>query len=338
MVFMKHRLTLALLFALTLSFSVATRLQAQPRTGTGVQETDDEFKVTTYKRFVENREPNPMAAYQAAREYMGRYGKEDDQYTRYLRVWIAAYEEDERVRRLAAEREDREQRLLQAVTQKKFADAYAQAKQVLADDPNNVKVLIPLGYSGFVASTEARNENFNTDAANYAQKAIQLIESGRAPDSWSPFKNKDDVLASLRYALGFYALKQAPENAIINFIKAAQIDSDRKTAPSTYYYLALAYQNGPYKKLSEDYSKRFGNQAETPESKAALENVNRVVDKIIDAYARAVALAGNDPQQQNAKAQWMVRLTELYKFRHAGSDVGLAEMIPKVLSQPLPQP
>ena len=49
------------------------------------------------------------------------------------------------LRRLAAEREDREQRLLQAVTQKKFADAYAQAKQVLADDPNNVKVLIPLG-------------------------------------------------------------------------------------------------------------------------------------------------------------------------------------------------
>jgi len=335
---MKYRLTLALLFVLALGFSTFSRVQAQSRTGNAVQETDDEFKVTTYKRFVENREPNPGAAYQAAREYMARYNKEDDQYTRYLKAWIAAYEEDERVRRLAAEREDREQRLLQSVTQKKFADAYAQAKQVLADDPNNVKVLIPLGYSAFIASTESRNENFNADAIDYATKAIQLIESGRAPDTWSPFKNKEDVLASLHYALGFYQLKTNPDVAIVQLIKAAQGDSDRRTAPATYYYLALAYQNGPYKKLSEDYSKRYGNQAESPESKAALENVNKVVDKIIDAYARAVALAGSDPQHQNAKTQWMARLTELYKFRHAGSDIGLNELIARVLSQPLPQP
>jgi hypothetical protein len=329
---------LALLFALALGFSTFNRLQAQPRTGTAVQETDDEFKVTTYKRFVDNREPNPAAAYQAARDYMARYSKEDDQYTRYLKLWIAAYEEDERVRKLAAEREDREARLLQAVTTKRFADAYAQARQVLADDPNNVKVLIPLGYSAFIASTESRNENFNADATTYATKAIQLIESGRAPDTWSPFKNKDDVLASLHYALGFYQLKSMPEAAIVQLIKAAQGDSDRKTAPSTYYYLALAYQNGPYKRLSEDFSKRYGNQGETPESKAALDNVNKVVDKIIDAYARAVALAGSEPQHQNAKTQWMARLTELYKFRHAGSDVGLSELIAGSLKQPLPQP
>ena len=165
-----------------------------------------------------------------------------------------------------------------------------------------------------------------------------MIESGKAPDSWAPFKNKDDVLASLHYALGFYSLKTRAENAIADFIKAAQIDSDRKTAPSTYYYLALAYQNGPYKRLSEDYSRRYGNQAESPESKAALETVNKVLDKIIDAYARAVALAGSDSQHQNAKAQWTARLTELYKFRHNSSDAGLNELIAGILTQPLPQP
>ena len=333
----KYRVTLAILFVLAFGICTVSRIQAQPRTGTAVQETDDEFKVTTYKRFVDNREPNPAAAYQAAREYMARYNKEDDQYTRYLKALIAAYEEDERVRRLAAEREDREGRLLQAITQKKFAEAYTQAKQVLADNPDNVKVLIPLGYSAFIASTETRNESFNAEAITYATKAIQLIEAGRAPDTWSPFKNKEDVLASLYYALGFYQLKTAPEAAIGQLIKAAQRDSDRKTAPATYYYLALAYQNGPYKRLSEDFSKRFGSQPESPESKAALENVNKVLDKIIDAYARAVALAGTDPQQQNAKTQWMTRLTELYKFRHAGSDIGLNELIANVLKQPLPQ-
>ena len=333
---MKLRSMLMLFFGLALGFSVA-RLQAQTRQA-GVPETDDEVKVTTYKRFVDNREPNPVVAYQAAKDYMARYGKEDDQYTRYLKAWIAAYEEDERARKLAAEKEDREQKLLGAITQKKFADAYAQAKQVLADDPNNVKVLIPLGYSGVSASIESKNESFNTDAANYALKAIQLIESGKAPDSWSPFKNKEDVLASLQYAVGFYYLKTRPEDAIVHLIKAAQIDSDRKTAPSTYYYLAAAYQAGPYKKLSDDYSKRYGNQVETPESKNALEKVNKVMDRIIDSYARAVALAGSDQQHQAAKTQWLARLTELYKFRHDGSDAGLTEFISGVLSQPLPQP
>lgn len=344
---MRHRAVIASLFAVTLLLSVST-LTAQPRTGT-VQETDDEFKVTTYKRFVDNREPNPAVAYQAAKEYMAKYSREDDQYTRYLKAWIAAYEEDERAMRLAAEKADREQQLLGSFTQRDFAKAYGLAKQVLADNPNNLRVLIALGYGAVAASTESRNDSFNADAANYAAKAIQLLESGRVPVAetapaagpaaqlWAPFKSKEDVLGSLHYALGFYALKPAPEAAAAHFIKATQVDADRRNAPATYYYLAAAYQTGAYKRLSDDYSKRFANQPETPESKAALENINKVVDKMIDAYARAVALAGNDPRQQNAKAQWMTQLTNFYKFRHEGSDAGLNELIAGILSKPLPQ-
>jgi hypothetical protein len=332
---MKYGSMIALFFALALTLGSVSRLQAQPRSQV-VQETDDEFKVTTYKKFVDNREPNPAAAYDAAKQYMARYNKEDDQYTRYLKVWIKAYEDDEKARRLAAERADREQQLLGTFTQKDFAKAYGMAKQVLADDPENVKVLTALGYEGVIASTEARNEAFNADAATYAQKAIQLIEAGKTPDTWAPFKNKEDVLASLYYALGFYNLKTKPESSVASFLKVAQIDSDRKAATSTYYYLAAAYQNGPYKRLSEDFSKRFGDKPESPESKAALEGINKVVDKMIDAYARAVALA-KDPQQQAAKTAWMAQLTNFWKFRHENSDAGLNEYLAGVLSKPLPQ-
>jgi hypothetical protein len=335
---MRYSSTIALfLVALLFTVCAATRLQAQTRPGQVVQETDDEFKVTTYKKFADNYDRNPVVAYQAARDYMARYNKEDDQYTRYIKAWITAYEADEKARRLAAERADREQQLLGSFTQKDFAKAYGMAKQVLADNPDNVRVLIALGYEGVIASTEARNEAFNADAANYAQKAIQLVESGKAPDNWEPFKNKEDVLASLYYSVGFYNLKPKPESAIGNFIKAAQIESDRKSATSTYYYLALAYQNGPYKRLSDDFSKRFAGQPESPESKAALESINKVVDKMIDAYARAVALAGSDPKQQNAKTQWMTQLTNFYKFRHENSDTGLTEYIAGILKTPLPQ-
>src|ERR1051325_8629675 len=223
---MKYSSILALLIAISFSVCAASRLQAQPRTTGAVQETDDEFKVTTYKRFVDLREPNPAAAYQAAKEYMAKYSREDDQYTRYLKVWIAAYEEDEKNRRLAAERADREQQLLGSFTTKDFGKAYGLAKQVLADDQDNLRVLIALGYGAFAARTAAKNEAFNNDAAGYAQRAIKLIESGKSPDTWAPFKNKEDVLSSLYYAEGFYALKPRPENAIADFIKAAQIESD----------------------------------------------------------------------------------------------------------------
>jgi hypothetical protein len=329
---MKQKLILAGLF-------VATLFLAQPQTSRAQQPyvTDDEVKVNTYKKFVDNRVPNPVAAYQAARDYMSRYGKEDDQYTKYLKAWIAAYEEDERNRRLTAEKADREQQLLGSFTTKDYAKSYGLAKQVLTDNPENLRVLIALGYGGVAASTEGRNETYNADAARYAAKAIQLIGSGKTPDTWAPFKGKEDVLGSLHYALGFYALKTNPEVAIQSFITAAQVDADRRSAPSTYYYLAAAYQTGPYKKLSDDYSKRFANQPESPESKAALDNINKVVDKMIDAYARAVALAGTNPQNQTAKAQWMTQLTNFWKFRHENSDAGLNEYIAGVLRTPLPQ-
>jgi hypothetical protein len=326
---------LALILAAFL-MAVPTLAQPQTRSQQPVV-TDDQQKVEVYKRFWDNWEPNPAVAYQAAREYMQHYGKEDDQYTRYLKLWIADYEEKERIKRVTAERADREQQLLGSFSEKNYARAYGLASQVLADNPNNVRVLIALGYGAVAASTEARNETFNAEAAKHAAKAITLIGSGKTPETWAPFKGKEDVLGSLHYALGFYALKTNPEAAIPSFITAAQVDADRRNAPTTYYYLAAAYQTGPYKKLSEDYTKRFANQPESPESKAALDNINKVVDKMIDAYARAVSLAGASPQNQAAKAQWMTQLTNFYKFRHENSDAGLTEYIANVLKTPLPQ-
>lgn len=323
---------------------VAVPAFAQPQSARSQQPvvTDDEVKVTVYKQFWDNRVPNPTAAYQAARDYMQRYSKEDDQYTRYLKAWMTAYEEDERTTRMAAERADREQQLLGSFTVKNYAKAYSLATPVLTDNPNNLRVLIALGYGAVAASSE-RNEAFNAEAGIHAAKAIQLIESGKTPMGeggggvWAPFKSKEDVLGSLHYALGFYALKPTPDSAVPHFIKAAQVDADRRNSPTTYSLLALAYQNGPYKRLSDDYGKRFANQPETPESKAAIENINKVVDRIIDAYARAVALAGTNPQHQAAKTQSMAQLTNFYKFRNNNSDAGLTEFIAGVLAKPLPQ-
>ena len=288
------------------------------------QETDDPVKIQIYNRFVENRVPNPAAAYQAAQDYMQKYKKDKDQYTDYLQKWILAYESDARKNALPG-----------LINQKNFAEAFSTGAKILAEDPNNLRVQIDLGYAGYLAAS-AKNEQYNATALEYARKAIQQIDAGKAPADWAPFKGKEDTLAYLHYAVGFLTLKSDPNQAIDSLLKAAQLDSDIKKTPSTYYFLAAAYESGPYKTLSTDYQAKYANKPETPESKAALEKLNVVMDRIIDAYARAIAAAGTDPKTQQNRTEWTTKLSTYYKFRHDGSDAGMNEFIAAALQKPLP--
>lgn len=288
------------------------------------QETDDPVKIQIYKRFVDNRIPNPGAAYQAARDYLAKYNKDKDEYTKYLSDWVMFYERDQR-----------KQQLPVLINEKKFAEAYSTGAKVLTDDPNYLRAQIDLGYAGYIAASE-KNEQFTNDALGYARKAIQAIESGKAPSDWAPFKGKDDTLAYLNYAVGFMILKTAPDQAIDSLLKAAQYESEIKKTASTYYFLGAAYESGPYKTLSTAYQTEFANKPETPQSKAALEKLNVVMDRIIDAYARAIAASGTDPKTEVQRKEWRAKLLTYYKFRHEDSDAGMEEFIKTSLQKPLP--
>ena len=291
---------------------------------TVAQETDDPVKIDIYKKFTENRLPNPTAAYQFARDYLQRYQKDKDQYTDYLSKWVAAYERDERKRNLPG-----------LINEKKFAEAYKTGARILADEPDYLRAQIDLGYAGYLAAT-AKDESHNAEALAYATKAIQAIESGKTPTEWAPFKGKDDTLAYLNYAVGFLKLKTSPAEAIDPLLKAATFESDIKRTPSTYYFLAVAYESGPYKTMSAAYQKEFADKPETPASKAALEKLNVLMDRIIDAYARAIAAAGTDPKTEQSRREWQTALSNYYKFRNNGSDAGLTEFIAASLKKPLP--
>jgi len=313
----RKRLGLAALLALSV-------LALGARQTVLAQETDDPAKIETYKRFVDNRLGNPAAAYQAARDYLQKYNKDKDQYTDYLSKWVMFYERDERKRNLPI-----------LINEKKFAEAYSSGAKILADEPTYLRAQIDLGYAGYLAAS-AKNESFNTTALDYARKAISEIEAGKTPNEWAPFKGKDDTLAYLNYAVGYLTLKTSPDQAIDALLKAARYESDIRKTPSTYYFLAVAYESGPYKTLSAAYQTEFANKPETPQSKAALEKVNVVMDRIIDAYARAIAAAGTDAKTDQSRKEWLAQMSNYYKFRHDGSDVGLTEFIAASLQKPLP--
>jgi len=320
--------TLSLLPAVLSLTTLTSRLQAQSRvtgTATSVQETDDKDKVDTYTRFVENYKTNKPVAYETAKVYLQRHGKENDQYVQYIIAWVADYEKGIH----------RNELWKLAYTDRNFVEAFKLGKQVLAESPEHLDSLIALGNAGYLAAG-AQNESYNSEALAYAQKAIQLIESGKTPEAWDPFKGKEDTLAYLYATVGLIKLKTAPTEAIDALLKTAQLNSELKKVPSTYIYLGSAYQKGPYAKLSGDFQKNFGDKPESPESKQALDKLNQVIDRIIDAYARAVAIAGNDAAFAQSKTAWMATLTTFYKFRHDNTDAGLTEFIAGVLSKPLP--
>jgi len=288
------------------------------------QETDDPVKIEIYKRFYDNRDANQAVAYKAAQDYLAKYIKDKDQYIDYLQKWVRVYEHN-----------DRKARLGSLINAKNFTEAYKVGGEILSTEPNYLRAQIDLGYAGYLAASN-KDETHNAEALNYARKAIQLIEEGKAPTEWAPFKGKDDTLAYLHYAVGYLTLKTTPEQSIDSLIKAAQYDSEIRRTPSTYYFLAVAYESGPYKTQSTAYQTNFANKTETPESKAALEKLNVIMDRIIDAYARAINVAGTDPKNQQSRTDWMAKMSSYYKFRHDGNDAGMTELIASAMQKPLP--
>lgn len=312
-----------------LAFTKVTELRAQtptPSPAAAQGQCTDESKAAWYADFTKFRIPDATKAYEAAMKYLAACPQEEGPIPTYLKKWTTQYDKDARKLKLTP--------LLYG--EKKYPEALALGKEILTDEPENLRVITDLGYGSYLAAATLKNESYNADALTYMRKAIQMIEAGKAPESWAPFKGKDDTLAYLYNSLGRVTLKTDPTEALKSLIKAAQAETDLKKDPWTYFFIAAAYETGPYVKLSADYKARFEGKDESPESKLALANVQQVIDRMVDAYARAVSLAGTDPKYQASKKEWLESVTTWYKYLHNQSDVGLNDLIASVMSKPLP--
>jgi hypothetical protein len=268
------------------------------------------------------------AANEAGKEFLQKFPDEKDPRTKEIKEWMALY---------AADMQGVEV-LVNVYKAKKYADAFRVGKQVLATDPENVKVLTALGYAGLPAASSG-DASPTADSITYAKKAIQLIESGKAPVDWKPFASKEETLAWLNYSLGVMVLRASPSEALVHFLKAAQIEGAPKKDPVVYHYIAVLY-NQEFDKQRNEFKSTYEGKPETPDSKIALEKVSKTVDLIIDAYARAISYTNASPQlkqtYQQQETEWTKNLAELYKSRHNGSDAGLKDLIATIQSKPLP--
>lgn len=306
--------------------TAAHNLIAQPDNAVQDQ-CSTESKAALYKTFTENFKTEQDKAYDAAKKYLACPADNADEGQQkiiaYLKNFVSKYE--------AADKKGRVRILL--YNEKKYPEAYALGKEILSTEPDNLKILVDLGANGYLV---ASNPSLTGDALEYARKALAALESGKTLDDWQPLAGKDVAIAYLNYTIGALTLEKDPAGALKNLIKAAQFETPLKKSPYTYAYIAGAYETGPYAKQSAEYKTLYSGKDETPESKLALANINQLIDRMIDGYARAVALAGNDPTFAQPKTVWNESLTNWYKYRNNNSTDGLPQLLVSVLSKPLP--
>lgn len=288
-----------------------------------------EEKDAWYAEFLKIYKTDQAKGFELAKKYLacppvGEVTEAQQKIIDFLKKWSTAYEEGMRKILLPQ----------YLYNDKKYPEAYALGREILAKEPDNLTVLVHLGANGYVVAP-LKNAQLTAESLDHARKALALIESGKTIDDWAPLAGKDAALAYLNFTIGSLTLEKEPSTALKNLIKAAQYETPLKKSPFTYAYIAAAYETGPYATQSEAY-KKFTGQDETPESKLALANINQIVERMIDGYGRAVSLAGSDPQFAEQKKIWLEVLTNWYKYLHNKSDAGLTEFIAGVVNKPLP--
>ena len=289
-----------------------------------------EARDVLYKTFTDNRQADQAKAYDAAKKYLAcpvaTPTEAQTKIIEYLTRWVGLYEKGKRKQTFTDE----------LYNKKNYTEAFKLGGEILKDQPDDTKVMLDLGANGYLVAS-LNNAQLTAEAVDYARKAIAALEGGKTVEDWTGLQNKDVALAYANYTVGSLTIEKDPAGALKYLIKAAQYETPLKKSPVTYALIAGAYETGPYAKLSQEYTEKYKGKDETPESKLALANIHQIVDRMIDGYARAVALAGSDAKIAAQKATWNDSLKQWYKFRNPNEpETGVDTLVASILSKPLP--
>jgi len=206
---------------------------------------------------------------------------------------------------------------------KKFDEAFQTGDNFLSRHPEDVHFFTQLALDGANLFRQGNNK-FVKQSADYANKAIALIEADKKPASmddatWASYKTTN--LSALYQSLGVISMmSNNPADAKTKFEKAVAASA---TDPVNYYFLGYI-ADGEYQVTVKAYqASQPGKQRDDLLTKA-----NTQIDTVIDYYARAVAMAESNPQYHAMGAQVRADLETYYKYRHKSLN-GLEELINK---------
>jgi hypothetical protein len=333
---MKNVLRLLVFAALFTVFALPSYAQdaaaAQTPAATGPC-AEAEAKAALYNKFRENFNKSAdlqKLAYESGKEYLNKYGTctaaGDEQITKYIQNWVGKYE-----------KATLEFNCSKAANENP-AQAFEACAPWIAAGKDNLKPHLALVGAGIKSYTSG-NMSLNSKAAAEARTTLELIEAGKTTDVWAPFATQQDAAAGLRYYIAAWSLETNAEESATQLIKVAQSSSVFAKEPATFQLLGASIYNGELKKMVDEYKGKCEGKDATPECDILLNKVNYALDRVTDAYARAIALSNANPSKYGAvSTKLRPVLATLYKQRHEGQETGLNELIAGVLNKPLPLP
>ena len=333
-----------------------------------VSAQDDVEKNALYTKFTEcykAQEPAPMDACIATGEdYLKKYGTPPDTFSDFVTKQVANLKKRRDEYPLKKAYKD----LNDGVTTKNWKKGFDAAREIMRLEPKDTLKLdialfmAQIGYFDLAFSAPP-DYTYNGEAVNYAKTALRMIDSGIVSDA-TPAANNTTVQ---NWGGGNYSLKSKDNaSAWMNFI-IARLTSDtnkdttrsralfKEAAP--YYYKAVKFESPdikksplPYQNIGRYYLEELNAQVDefnktcknltedTDQCKNIREMQLAYADRGLDAYARALKIAKDDPKQtQTFKDNLSKTVDVVYNARFKKAD-GVNEYVNNVMAKPFIDP
>ncbi len=282
-------LALAVAGSLALAAAALVFLAATPATAQEVVQNEG----SAYRAWHDATQAGDNAkAMAAAKAYLANYP--DGQYAGFLTKWLGTA-------KMAA--------LDAAIKERRAADTIAAGREILKDDPENVNVLYALAlYTP------------PSDGAEFAKKAIALVEAGKTMSGVKNF-DKNDTLGRLTQVLAADAHKNGNnEEAIKLYEKSTALAPNDPLVAAKNLYAIYTLRTTNYGEAAKAWNAipdadKTGAEPK-PEVKEALDRINQESDALVDAAAAFVAYAEAKDVAAGAREKVNQTLEAVYKSRH----------------------
>jgi lipopolysaccharide biosynthesis regulator YciM len=228
-----------------------------------------------------------------------------------------------------------------AIAAKNTSEMIRLGKEALADDPQNLDYLYLLALKIRELELFASPPNYShaADAVGFTNRAIALIEGGKAPtmvqaDKWNQKSNLSWLYQNLAV---IEANNKNTDKAIENYSKAAELDPTNAfnfLACGSLHQAKYAEAVKKYQAIPEE-DRAVAEADMKPEVKDALGTVNKEADAVINCWARFMAVTMNSKDYEQQRSQVEKVLPDLYKYRHPDAPPdGLQKLIEQLRNNP----
>ncbi|HSE15765.1 MAG TPA: hypothetical protein VLB46_01855 [Pyrinomonadaceae bacterium] len=222
---------------------------------------------------------------------------------------------------------EQEQEILKPVALEAYAlgnrvdDAFALASEMLAKNPDDIKVLTRMTFAG-TEETRKKHRKYAEVSLQYGLKAIALIEAGKKPagiddESWA--LQRGNIAQLYQQTAILYLASGNTQEAKSRLAKAAALSP---LDPSNFALLARV--------MNADYLLQMDAYEVMPDGRAKQDTqkkLDALLDSMIETYARAAGLATGRVEYQTLLQQVIPDLTIYYKRRNNDSIKGLQQLI-----------